>query len=351
MVRAMARPLRIEVAGACYHVTARGNERRAIFRDDRDRQRFLELLEQVAERFRVTIHAYVLMSNHYHLLLQTGEANLSRAMQWLGVSYTVGFNRRHRRSGHLFQGRFHAVVLEEGAAAEVSRYVHLNPVRVGALGLDKPAQARSRAGMLRRPHAALVGERLGRLRHYAWSSYRAYVGEARPARWLTCATVLGQMGGDGKGMVQARRRYRDFVEETVREGRVASPWERLTGQVLLGGADFLRRMRACLSGDEKEQPALRQLRARPGLAAVEAVKAQPWQRWRDQHGDWGRDAVLHLGRQRCGLTLRELGEAVGGLDYRSVGSALSAFERRRQSDRRLRQWLRQCELQLQKQEM
>ena len=105
------------MADGWYHVTARGNERRAIFRDDRDRTRFVELLGELTERFGVRVHAYVLMDNHYHLLVSTPQGNLSAAMQWLGVSYSVWFNRRHGRAGHLFQGRFKAVVLEGGAAA------------------------------------------------------------------------------------------------------------------------------------------------------------------------------------------------------------------------------------------
>src|SRR5947208_1198738 len=107
----MARLLRLNREGAWYHVTARGNERRAIFRDDRDRVRFLELLPIWQGRFRIRLHAYVLMPNHYHLLVQTPEANLSRAMQWLNVSYTVGFNRRHDRVGHVLQGRYKAVIV------------------------------------------------------------------------------------------------------------------------------------------------------------------------------------------------------------------------------------------------
>ena len=108
----MARPLRIERIGCWYHLTARGNERRDIFRDDKDRRHFLELLEEVVSMFAVRLHAYVLMSNHYHLLVEITEANLSRAIHWLNVSYTVWFNRRHGRSGHLLQGRFKSVVVE-----------------------------------------------------------------------------------------------------------------------------------------------------------------------------------------------------------------------------------------------
>src|SRR5580704_2469249 len=121
----MARPLRVDVVGGWYHVTARGNERRAIFRDDTDRRRFLDLMAEWVERFGLRLHAFVLMDNHYHLLVETPRANLSIAMQWLGVSYTVWFNQRHRRAGHLFQGRFKAILLEESAAVEISRYLHL----------------------------------------------------------------------------------------------------------------------------------------------------------------------------------------------------------------------------------
>ncbi|MBU6402161.1 MAG: transposase, partial [Verrucomicrobia bacterium] len=109
----MARPLRIELAGGRYHVTARGNERRNIFRTDRDRTHFLELVAELPDRFGGRLHAYAMMPNHYHLLLETPEPNLSRAIQWLNVSYSVWFNRRYDRSGHLFAGRFHAVLIED----------------------------------------------------------------------------------------------------------------------------------------------------------------------------------------------------------------------------------------------
>jgi putative transposase len=124
-IRGMARPLRIERAGGWYHVTSRGNERRAIYRDDRDRVHCCELLAETVARFGVRLHAYVLMDNHYHLVIELTEANLSRAIQWLNVSHSVWFNRRWRRSGHLFQGRFKSVVVNpQEWALELSRYVH-----------------------------------------------------------------------------------------------------------------------------------------------------------------------------------------------------------------------------------
>jgi len=163
----MARPLRIERVGGRFHATARGNERRDIFRDDTDRFHFLELLSDMPGRFGVRLHAYALMSNHFHLLIETPEANLSRSMQWLGVSYSVWFNQRHRRSGHLFQGRFKGCIVEDDHGwQEVARYVHLNPVRLGRLGLGKPQQQASRAGMVCRPDPEVISGRLRVLREY-----------------------------------------------------------------------------------------------------------------------------------------------------------------------------------------
>ena len=129
----MARPLRIDQAGGWYHLTSRGNERGRIFRDDRDRAHFQELLGELVARFRWRIHSHVLMDNHYHLEAETPETNLSAGMHWLQVSYSVWFNRRHHRVGHLFQGRFKAIVVDpETWGVALSHYIHLNPVRLGA---------------------------------------------------------------------------------------------------------------------------------------------------------------------------------------------------------------------------
>jgi len=126
----MARPVRVEFADAVYHVTARGNERRSTFRDDKDRERFVKTLAEMVERFEVRVHAYCLMPNHYHLVVGTPLGNLSQAVGWLQVTYTVRCNRRWRRSGHLFQGRFKAQLVEADEYAQwLVEYVHLNPVR------------------------------------------------------------------------------------------------------------------------------------------------------------------------------------------------------------------------------
>src|SRR6266567_1165722 len=160
----MARPLRIEFPGALYHVTSRGNERRPIFRSDRDRLDFLDFLGQAARRFGWSVTAWVLMTNHFHLVIQTPEPNLSRGMHWLNGAYAGRFNRRHKRWGHLFGGRFKSFLIEKEAyLTEVLRYVVLNPVR---------------AGMVERPE------------DYRWSSYRATAGLEAAPEWLDVDAAL-----------------------------------------------------------------------------------------------------------------------------------------------------------------
>lgn len=175
----MARPLRVLIPDGWYHVFGRGWERRPVFQDDRDRGHFLELLQQLNETYRFTIHAYALMENHHHLIVQTPDANLSQGMQWFNTSYSAWFNARHDRVGSLWQGRYRDVPIDDGVwACELSVYVHLNPLRVAGLGLDRNGRVLEGRGF-RAPTAAQVSERLRRLREYRWSSYRAYAGYAR----------------------------------------------------------------------------------------------------------------------------------------------------------------------------
>ena len=311
----MARPLRVERAGGWYHLTARGNERRAIYRSDRDRVHFLELIEEAVETYRWRMHGYVLMDNHYHLLVQTPEPNLSRGMQWLQLSYAAWFNRRHERCGHLYQGRFTAVVAEpDGWAVSLSRYVHLNPVRVKRLGMGKKARRMQRAGVDEAPDPAEVKQRLAVLRRYRWSSYRAYIGRVKAPEWLDCEGVLRRVG---PGSTATRRRvYREQMEKEVREGLPERPWGRLVGQVVLGGVEFVRGIQRMLKGEGKEQPSVRGLRPRASwegvVKVVEELKGERWEEFRDRQGDWGRDLALWLGRLETGMKLNELGNRVGG---------------------------------------
>ena len=203
----MSRPLRLEYPGAVYHVTSRGNARQHIVADDRDRTLFLERLAQVIDRFGWLCHAYCLMDNHYHLLIETPQPNLSRGMRQLNGTYTQAVNRRHQRVGHLFQGRFTAILVEKEAhLLELCRYVVLNPVR---------------AQMVRHP------------RLWTWSSYRATAGECPGPVWLTTGWILAHFGTKVR---QAQEHYRQFVAEGRGGPR---PWEQLTGQIYLGSEAFI----------------------------------------------------------------------------------------------------------------
>ncbi|HEV2210908.1 MAG TPA: transposase [Verrucomicrobiae bacterium] len=350
----MARALRLERPGGRYHVTARGNERKAIFRDDSDRFHFLELLAEQTERFGVRTHAFVLMPNHFHLLLETPEANLSRAMQWLGVSYSVWFNRRHRRVGHLFQGRFSAFVVEDDAGwQEVARYVHLNPVRVAGLGLDKRQVSASRAGPVARPKAGLIAERLRVLREFPWSSYRGYAGYCAPLAWVWREPLARACGG--KTDAQRRAALRQYTEQPLRQGTVERPWDRLVAGLVLGTEAFARRLRQENRGNKREQWQLKALAGRVAwsqiVSAIEQAKGQSWAEFSNRYGDWGRDAALWLGRRQGRLSLAQLGKLSGGMDYAAVGQAVSRLGKRLEKQSELRRALHQIEAQLSNVEM
>lgn len=335
----MARPLRVEVAGGRYHVSSRGNQRRPIFLDNGDRAGFLEVVAELRERFGTRVHAYVLMNNHFHLLLETPEANLSRTMQWLNVTWTTRFNLRHEQSGHLLQGRFKSILIEDDAGVQaVGRYLHLNPVRVKGLGLGKSERSAQRAGVSDRLSPEIIRARLDTLRNYRWSSYRFYAGYAAAPDWLW-AEELGRLCG-GRSLRERQRALRAYTEAAVREGELASPWETLVGGVVLGTAEYARQVMASVRGDGREQKALRAAQRRAGweeiVSAVEAEKGERWEEFRDRYGDWGRDVALWLGRTAGRLRLTELGEQAGGIDYTAVSAAARRVHRRRGEDRAFR---------------
>ncbi len=234
----MARPLRLEFEGGLYHVTSRGDGRDAIFLVDGDRESFLEVPGKVVVCYRWLVHAYCLMGNHYHLMLETPEANLSRGMRQLNSVYTQRFNARHRRVGHVFQGRFKAIVVDrDGHLLELCRYVVLNPVR---------------AGLVKRPQ------------DWAWSSYRATAGMAGRHTCLSVEWVLGQFGDNRE---EAGKRYRSSVQDGLAK---LSPWEELKGQFILGDEGFLKRMGKLLDKRTavQEFPRLQRLASRPALGEL-----------------------------------------------------------------------------------
>jgi len=333
----MSRPLRVNRPGAWHHVTARGIERRDIFTNERDRRHWLELMPEFQDRFRLLLHAYVLMDNHFHLLVETPEPVLSAAMQWLQTSYSMWFNRKHQRVGPLFQGRYKGVVVEpESWAAGVSRYVHLNPVRISALNLSKGERRAAQQGLSPAPDPNIVRERLRQLREYRWSSYRAYIGAENRPPWLECERVLSLEAG--RTATERREHYRKSTEAAVREGLPEKPWEHLIGQVALGTRQWWQKMRQGLSGSDREQPQWKAVRPRASwkslVEEVSRARGLSWEECKTKRGDWGRDLAFYLGRRECGLTLRELGAHADGLDYATVSAAIKRISRRAQQERK-----------------
>ncbi len=230
----MARPLRIEYPGAVYHITARGNAGEKVFLVDSDRELFLEVLALVVERFNWRCHAYCLMTNHYHLLVETVDPTLSHGMRQLNGVYTQGFNRCHQRTGHVFQGRFKAILVERDAyLLELARYVVLNPVR---------------AKMVRTA------------RDWRWSSYRATAGFDESPSFLTTSWILEQFGATE---LTAQKAYRGFVSA----GRGETVWENLRGQIYLGSDVFVKE-HAPAHPAGREIPRAQRLVDRPPLADI-----------------------------------------------------------------------------------
>jgi REP element-mobilizing transposase RayT len=313
----MARPLRIQFPGACYHVTARGNERKPIFRDDRDRERFLERLATVVRRYQLTLHAYVLMRNHYHLLLTTPAGNLAAAVRQLNGVYTQDFNRRHRRVGHLLQGRYKAIVVDQDSyLLELSRYVHLNPIRVGEV-----------------EDAA----------HFRWSSAAVYTGKRPAPSWLSTVAVLGQFG---RRVRPAHRRYAQFLKDGAQQN-VQSPWPGVVGQTLLGERKWVERMkrRTGKQGALEEGVVARwELVERPPVSVIisqvarqAAVRSEEVLRRHSHH--WGRSVAMWLAWELSGKSQREIGRAfaVGAF---AVSKGIRRAEEMKAADRRVARVIR-----------
>lgn len=288
----MARPLRVEYPGAYYHVISRGNNQEKIYKNDRDKEKFLEYLEKAAERFSIIIHTYCLMSNHYHLLVETPEANLSLAMQWINVSYATYFNRKRGRYGHLFQGRFKAILIDaDEYLKHLSRYIHLNPVRAKMVSL--PAE-------------------------YQWSSYGAFIGENKALRFLETSWLMSNFGRTKK---EAKRNYQDFVEK-VDVKALENPSKQVTGGFLLGDADFVNWVKETFlseRNDEKEIPQLKKLKPKVSLEKVVQAVTQEFNCSperiiaKGRKKNKAREVALYIARDMSGMSCRDLGDYFGGV--------------------------------------
>jgi REP element-mobilizing transposase RayT len=329
----MARPLRIQVAGGWYHVTARGQRRDVIFDDAGDYRKFLDMVADMRTRYRVRIRAYCLMPNHYHLLVSTPDGNLSQAMHWLNVSYSRWVNTRRRQVGPVFQGRYHAVLLETGYGLAVSSYVHMNPVWVCEMGLGKRRKAAEGQGLVGRPAPEELKKRVETLRTFRWSSYGAYAGYEKSPPWLDRGAVLAMVKGGEAG-------YRELVEEQILQKEEENLGSRIRWGLVLGGAKFARKVRGKIRiaresvgrGELKERRTFEEI-----VQMVEGIKREKRTAFWDRYGDWGRDLVLWGARMYGGLTLAELGREAGGMDYSAVSMATVRVVQMAKKDRSLRQ--------------
>lgn len=281
----MARPLRIEYDGALYHITSRGNERKAIFRDDTDRRGFLDILLKVNEKFNWICHAYCLMNNHYHLVIETPDGNISQGMRRLNGVYTQYFNRQHHRVGHIFQGRYKSILIEkEGYLLEVSRYVVLNPVRARAV--EKPED-------------------------WKWSSYRGTAGMERHHKCLTIQWILGQFGAKQK---TAEKGYIEFVYAGIKGKGI---WKEVRGQSVLGDGMFFEKLLVHIKAQEeiKEIPRRQRYIGRPALREILTAGMQS--------GNQIRKAVLEHGYSQ-----KEVAEFLG-VHYSTVSRRVNKSDNAR----------------------
>jgi putative transposase len=278
----MARPLRIEYPGAVYHVNSRGNARNKIFSNDQDREIFLSVLGTVVKRYNWLCHAYCLMDNHYHFMIETPDANLSIGMRQLNGIYTQKYNRRHYKTGHLLEGRFKAILVQkDNYLLELCRYVVLNPVR---------------AGVVEKPKA------------WRWSSYQATAGLRNEPYYLTTDWILGLFNNT---RTVAHKQYRKFVREGIQRG---TPWEELQGQVLLGGDEFVKKFKDLLEDKRqvKEIPRRQRYVSRPSLDKI----------FSGQEAKGQRDMSINTAHMSHGYTLKEIADYLG-IHYTTVSKVIA----------------------------
>lgn len=277
----MARPLRLEFAGALYHVTSRGDRREDIFLNDEDRHEWLAVLALVCDRFNWVVHAYCQMTNHYHLLVETVEGNLSQGMRQLNGLYTQGFNRRHDMVGHLFQGRYKAILVQKEAhLLELSRYVVLNPVRAKMVNLPED---------------------------WVWSSYAACVNDQFAPPWLDTDWLLTQFGSQRSN---ARNAFKKFVFQGL---GLPSPLLATRHQLLLGDDDFVK----------QQQTTIKQSDLREVSIAHRRCLALSLDDYQEQYPV--RNDAMAQAYRSGGYTMAKIAEHFG-VHYMTVSRAVRALE-------------------------
>ena len=311
----MARPLRIEYEGAVYHVTGRGNEQRKIFFSRKDYEKFKEYLADAVEKFSLVLHSYVLMTNHYHLIIETPEKNLSKIMHHINSSYTTYINIKRKRSGHLLQGRFKSIVVDKDSyLLELSRYLHLNPVRANMTQLPED---------------------------YRYSSYGSYT-TASVDKLVTTTTILEMLAPKPD---VARKKYKSFVEGALDEG-IESPLKKVYGGIILGRADFIKEALGKIDGErlEKEETSNRRsLRASLLPEEVVSTTCAHYGLLPEEIASAGRNDVrkkcLYLLKKHTSAANREIGELLGGIGAATVAKAYQRFAKELADDALLKKEL------------
>lgn len=312
----MARPLRIEYDGAFYHVTSRGNESKRIFYAKSDYEKFKSNLKEAQEKFGCLLHCYVLMINHYHLIIETPHGNLSKVMHYINASYTNYINRKWRRSGHFFQGRYKAILVDQDTyLLELSRYLHLNPVR---------------ANLVAKPE------------DYSHSSYRCYIW-GKKEEIVTRDLILAMISKDYK---DASRRYREFVEQGI-GANLESLLKNVCGGVILGGQRFIKEALSRLEETVLQQKDIsdrRQLRT--ALRSDDVIEAisDYFQVSHDalfQNNNEYRNLSIYLMKRHTGMTNRQIGRLFGQVSYSAVAKAHQRFSMRLAQDRSLQKKIKE----------
>ncbi|MCX5643556.1 MAG: transposase [Phycisphaerae bacterium] len=322
----MARAQRIEYEGAVYHVTVRGNERRAVFRDDADREHFLRRLKESVEQFEVRLYLFCLMSNHLHLVVETPRANLGRFMHRLQTAYTVYFNWRHDRHGHLLQGRYGASLVEKDSyLLRLTRYVHLNPVFTAAAK--------------RRP----IRERVMMLRQYPWSSYRRYLGKDQRFPFVDCGPILALVGQNASCPA---RTYRGFVEAAIEDIDAAFLEAKRASPLCIGAEDFRDKIRRLYEDLlearlRPEDVAFRRTGTVLGVDAVleavcEALAVDRSSLLQRRRNSFDRAIASRMLCDFAGLTQREAAQVLGIANGAAVSQQLRKLTRALESDSTLR---------------
>lgn len=314
----MARPLRIQYPGAVYHITCRGNERREIFRDDKDRKSFLGILKKSVEIYSIRLYAYVLMENHFHLLIETPLGNLSEFMRQFNITYTSYFNRSHKRVGHLFQGRYKSILVDKDNYLSVlSRYIHLNPIRAKARGKTN------------------IEEKIRFLEGYRWSSSGGYIDKRKKEGFIDYSVVLEEYGGDTE---KGRKAYRSKIEEDIREGLEIR--DKLIGSIL-GGDRFIEGIKERFlkkAKSRRELPAVKELqRYKAKEEIIRAIEEETGKAISDIIAGGGslRQIAMDLLYRIGGLKGKEIGEMMG-LDYSTISQGRKRLNEKIQRDRNLK---------------